>query len=125
MVVGPGPYGLMAEHPAKNQTKIMDDYITPDKVTSPRRHWSLTHVLEDGAKPDSYGNRVAIAIGKWDESPALGMRWNGSKGKPIGSPQSRGLPVWYIVPRRIEDAVIKTLSSDNQRMVTSLLAARK
>jgi len=103
----------------------MDDYITPDNVTSPRRNWSLTHVLEDGAKADSYGNRVAIAIGKWNGSPALGMRWNGSKGKPIGSPQSRGLPTWFIVPRRLEDAMIRTLSSDNQRMVTSLLAARK
>jgi hypothetical protein len=103
----------------------MEDYITPDKVTSPRRSWSLTHVLEDGAKADSYGNRLAIAIGKWEGSPALGMRWNGSKGKPIGTPQSRGLPTWFIIPRRLEDAVIKTLSSDNQRMVNSLLAARK
>jgi len=111
---------------------IKPDYVTPDRVTSPRRNWSLTHVLEDGANADSYGHHVAIAIGRWKgdkpddpSSPALGMRWNGSKGRPIGTPQSRGLPTWFIIPRRLEDAVIKALSLDNQRLVNSLLAARK
>jgi hypothetical protein len=99
----------------------MENYITPDKVTSPRRMWSLIRVLEFGDKPDSHGERVAICIGKWEDSPVLGMRWNGSEGSPIGSPQSRGLPVWFIIPSRLQDAVIKTLSADNQRLVNTLL----
>ncbi len=99
----------------------MNDYITPDKVTSPRRNWSLIRVLETGEQPDSFDNRVAIAIGKWNHTPVLGMRWNGSKGSPIGSPQSRGLPTWFIIPKRLENAVIDTLSRDNQTLVKCLL----
>ncbi len=99
----------------------MQDYITPDKVTSPRRMWTLIRVLESGAQPDSYGHRVAIAIGKWEDEPVLGMRWNGSKDSPIGSPQSRGLPTWFIVPKRLEESVINTLSKDEQKMARTLL----
>jgi len=100
----------------------METYITPDKVTSPRRMWTLIRVLETGDKPDSHGNRVAISIGKWEGTTVLGMRWNGEEGSPIGSPQSRGLPTWFIIPRRLQDAVVKTLSIDNQRMVNALLS---
>ncbi|HEY2328915.1 MAG TPA: hypothetical protein VGI63_03785 [Verrucomicrobiae bacterium] len=104
----------------------MNDYITPDKVTSPRKNWNLIRVLEDGHAPDSFENRVAIAIGTWkedDEEPVhvLGMRWNGDKDWPIGTPQSRGLPVWFIIPRRLNEAVIDTLSKDNQALVRNLL----
>jgi len=28
------------------------------------------------------------------------MRWNGNKENPIGNPQSRGLPTWFIVPEQ-------------------------
>ena len=99
----------------------MNDYITPDKVTSPRRMWTLIRVLESGDKPDSNGQRVAISLGKWGDQAVLGMRWNGSKGSPIGTPQSRGLPTWFIIPKRLEEAVINTLSKDEQKMVRTLL----
>lgn len=99
----------------------MSDYITPDKVTSPRRMWTLIRVLEAGDKEDSNKQRVAIAIGKWEDEPVLAMRWNGSKDSPIGSPQSRGLPTWFIIPRRLEDSVIQTLSKDEQKMARILL----
>lgn len=103
----------------------MEDYITPDKVTSPRQRWTLIRVLEYGDKEDSHGERVAISIGKWDDEPVLGMRWNGWKDSPIGSPQSRGLPTWFIIPTRLQDAVIKTLSADNQKLVNTLLSDAK
>ena len=104
----------------------MSDYITPDEVTSPRKNWNLIRVLEDGHEPDSFDNRVAIAIGTWreddeDAKTVLGMRWNGNKGWPIGNPQSRGLPTWFIIPRRLQDSVIDTLSKDNQALVRNLL----
>ncbi len=104
---------------------MKNEYITPDKVVSPKRIWSLTHVVEDGVKPDSYGQRVAICIGKWDNQPTLGMRWNGTKEKPIGTPQSRGLPTWFVIPKRLHEAVIDTLSKDNQKLVRALLKAPK
>ena len=116
---------LMTAKCCQTNHKNMPNYITPDKVTSPRRMWSLIRVLETGDKPDSHGNRVAIAIGKWEEETVLGMRWNGDDESPIGNPQSRRLPTWFIIPRRLQDAVIKTLSADDQRMVNALLAAPK
>lgn len=105
--------------------KVMSDYITPDKVTSPRKVWTLIRVLESGDKEDSNGQRVAIALGKWkgddEDKPVLGMRWNGSKGSPIGTPQSRGLPTWFIIPKRLEEAVIQTLSRDEQKITRAIL----
>jgi len=109
----------------KTQIKIMPDYITPDKVTSPRRMWTLIRVLENGDKEDSHEERVAVCIGKWEDRTVLGVRRNGWKDGPLGSPQSRGLPTWFIVPRRFQDAIIKTLSTDDQRIVNALLADPK
>jgi hypothetical protein len=106
-------------------TSTIADYVRPEDVTSPRREWTLIRVLETGEKADSYGEHVAIAIGTWERAVVLGMRWNGSKDKPLGTPQSRGLPTWLIVPRRLQEAVIKTLSVDDQRMVNALLAEPK
>jgi hypothetical protein len=36
----------------------------------------------------------------------LAMRWNGSMENPKGHPQSRGLPVWFIVPREYHEAIL-------------------
>lgn len=80
----------------------MADYVKPDDVHAPKRRWQLFHVLFDGgdrthprAEPNS---TVSLAIGRWDERPALAIRWNGTKDEPLGNPQSRGLPTWFIVP---------------------------
>jgi len=108
----------------------MGDYIKPEAVTSPRRNWTLIRVLENGEQEDSYGCRVAIAIGTWKNTPdqqghpVLGMRWNGNEDHPIGTPQSRGLPTWFIIPERLNEAVINTLSKDNQVLVKSLLNSK-
>jgi hypothetical protein len=99
----------------------MSKYITADKVTSPMKRWSLVRVLESGDQEDSSDQRVAIALGTWEGDPVLGMRWNGSEDHPIGSPQSRGLPTWFIIPRRLEDSVLATLSQDEQKIARSIL----
>ena len=108
----------------------MSDYITPDKVVSPRRNWRLIRVLQTGEQEDSKKQRVAIAIGTWHEDDedgdtVLAMRWNGNKDWPIGNPQSRGLPTWFIIPKRLNEAVIKILSEDDQILVRSLLKEPK
>ena len=103
----------------------MNTYITPDKVVSPRRNWRLIRVLETGAQEDSNGDRVAIAIGTWDNYMRLAMRWNGNEDGPIGNPQSRGLPTWFMIPGRLNEAVIDTLSKDDQILVRNLLKAPK
>ena len=97
------------------------DYVKPDQVTSPRRLWSLIRVLENGDQPDSFNERVAISIGNWKSAPALAVRWNGDEVSPNGNPQSRGLPTWFIVPRRLQEAVASTLSPENRVLVKCLL----
>lgn len=79
----------------------MSDFILPDDVNSPKQHWQLIKVLDDGAT-----DRCALAIGKWDNELVLGMRWNGYKDNPIGNPQSRGIPTWFIVPKKYREALL-------------------
>jgi hypothetical protein len=43
----------------------------------------------------------------WDDSPAVGVRWNGDPNEPgVGNPQSRGLPTWLILPRPLAEIAI-------------------
>lgn len=73
----------------------------PSDVHSPKRLWSLVHVLFDGGvgRPDNPSGS-SLAIGLWDSKPVLAMRWNGNEDNPIGNPQSRGLPTWFVVPEQ-------------------------
>ena len=80
-------------------------YVKPGDVHSPKRHWQLFHVLFDGGPGRDEGDprpeddsAVSLAVGRWDGDPVLAMRWNGSKSNPLGHPQSRGLPTWFIIP---------------------------
>ena len=69
-------------------------YQDPKKVDSPRGRWRTIEVLWDGGDGGD-----SLAVGMWDGSPALAMRWNGSaKKQGVGHPQSRGLPTWFILP---------------------------
>ena len=83
--------------------------------------WTLIRVLVNGDEEDSNGQRVAISLGKWNDEPDLAMRWNGTEKSPIGTPQSRGLPTWFIIPKRLEEALIKTLPMAEQNIVITLL----
>lgn len=81
----------------------MDSYIRPSEVQSPKRQWSLIHVLFDGGPDES-----SLAIGRWEGEPVLAMRWNGNAKSPLGSPQSRGLPTWFVVPRQYWRQILET-----------------
>ena len=91
--------------------------ISPADVVSPKSHWALIDVLEE----DRDG--VAVALGNWDGDKVLAMRWNGSDEQPIGMPQSRGLPTWFILPRWANGAILSALNlnEDKLRMAKSLL----
>lgn len=88
-------------------------YIEPQKVNSPRRHFTLVAILDDGRKPENPTgeNSVSMSIGRWKnvagkEEPVLGIRWNGNDLNPIGNPQSRGLPTWFVLPRRLQEMIV-------------------
>lgn len=85
----------------------MSKYVKPEEVVSPRKHWNLIKVLRVGEEGD-----YSIALGRWDNTPALAMRWNGTAESPIGNPQSRGLPTWFIVPDNYRDSILDQLSKD-------------
>lgn len=77
--------------------KAGHSYVPPVDVTSPKGRWKLVRVLSDGG-PNSW----SAAEGRWDDEPRLAIRWNGGDGGRLGSPQSRGLPTWFVVPPEIE-----------------------
>jgi len=98
---------------------MSSDYIRPEKVNSPKNHWSYIATLDE-AKEDE----CALVIGKWDSDIVLAMRWNGTSSKPLGNPQSRGLPTWFIVPEKYYEDILgnKDLDSDKVRLARSLLS---
>jgi hypothetical protein len=93
-------------------------YVSPNSVISPRLHWSLITVLDDTGPGGS-----ALAIGRWDTEPVLGMRWNGDNdSNPIGNPQSRGIPTWFILPAgKYTEAVLKTLPPDKLTLARNFI----
>ena len=74
-------------------------YIPPSMVLSPKGRIAKLNVIYDGGE-----GSWSMAEMEWDESPALGLRWNGEEGS-IGNPQSRGLPTWFIVPDELAEAI--------------------
>jgi hypothetical protein len=87
----------------------MSSYIKPVDVHAPKRHWSLVHVLFDGGEAIATNlSPSSLAIGRWDNTPVLAMRWNGNKENPLGNPQSRGLPTWFILPEQYWKQILQT-----------------
>jgi hypothetical protein len=77
-------------------------YVHPQTVTSPKNLVSEVRVIYDSG-PGEYS--WAVATLRWDRRPAVGIRWNGGTGRGVGSPQSRGLPTWFVVPDELADLV--------------------
>jgi hypothetical protein len=93
-------------------------YVSPTSVHSPKLHWALITVLDDAGP-----SNIALAIGRWNGDPVLGMRWNGDNDdNPIGNPQSRGIPTWFIVPPgKYTEALIKTLEDDKLALARNFI----
>ena len=87
-------------------------YIKPGDVESPRNRWKLIAVLADGGPGE-----VAYAVGYWDSKPRMGMRWNGTDDKPVGNPQSRGLPTGTMLDPETHRAIIETLHDEKAKVV--------
>jgi len=84
----------MSENPARLR------YTDPAIVLSPKGSVANLSVLRNTGE-----DGFAVASLMWDDRPALGMRWNGHPKNPIGNPQSRGIPTWFIVPDELAPAV--------------------
>ena len=93
-------------------------YVQPEHVTSPKTYWHLDCVLYNGG----FGE-WSVAEGQWGTSGkrenVLAIRWNGGDGRPpIGTPQSRGLPVWFIVPGELKEAIREVITELKKRKQT-------
>ena len=94
-------------------------WIKPEDVISPKSRWRIVDVLLSRGK-----GGWSLALGIWDDRPRLAIRWNGDEDTPIGTPQSRGLPVWTMLPEELHDPVLKVVQgedSDKARVARALL----
>jgi hypothetical protein len=71
-------------------------FTPPETVLSPKGSVKELRVL---ANTGEGGWSLSAML--WGDSPALGIRWNGSTDNPIGNPQSRGIATWFIVPEEL------------------------
>ena len=69
-------------------------YIKPQDVTSPREMWQLIDMVYDGGM-----DKIAVALGLWDKSPVLALRWNGTAARPKGHPMLSVHPTWFVLPQ--------------------------
>jgi hypothetical protein len=91
-------------------------YVRPEKVTAPKRRWALVSVLCDDGEGET-----ALALGTWEGEPRLAMRWNGSAKRPIGNPQSRGMATWFLLPPKLNKAIVEDLPRENKALARSFL----
>jgi hypothetical protein len=98
---------------------IMPKSIAPEDATSPKRNWSIIKILDKGEEES-----MAVALGKWNGVPVIGLRWNGTAENPIGNPQSRGLATWFVLEQgRYTEAIISSLPLATQKLVREFIPA--
>ncbi len=94
-------------------------YVPPMDVTAPRRRWTLVEVLVD------FGEREAVlALGRWEGSPVLAVRWNGDSERPIGNPQSRGMATWFILPEHFYRGILGSVPREDRERALKYLGDR-
>ncbi len=91
----------------------MRQSIDPKTVLSPRAAVRNLNVMFDGGLWDDANQSWSgwsLAELNWDGRPAIGVRWNGEVGEGVGSPQSRGLPIWFILPEPLAGVALDRIS---------------
>jgi hypothetical protein len=83
-------------------------YIQPQDVISPKANWRLVDVILDRGEED-----CAYSVGMWDNRRCVGFRWNGNDDRPLGNPQSRGLPTWTILDSALHPAILQLVKKEN------------
>ena len=91
-------------------------YTSPEDCHSPRKNWTLVKVLVDRGPSD-----ISLAIGRWDQIPRLAIRWNGTSGEPLGNPQSRGLPTWFMLPPDYAQLILDGLPADDRALARKFI----
>lgn len=84
------------------------NFTDPKTVLSPKASVSNLTVLLTQKGEDGW----SLAELDWDDKRSLAVRWNGHSGNPLGNPQSRGIPTWFVLPDEIASVVKKYLINE-------------
>jgi hypothetical protein len=66
--------------------------------------WSISSVIFDEGEGE-----IAVCMGFWNSEQVIAIRWNGSKNKTLGNPQSSGHATWFILPTEFGVAIVKDI----------------
>ncbi|SRR5579859_169680 len=77
-------------------TESAPQHTVPETVLSPKGAVANLHILQNTGE-----GGWALASMQWEGRDSLGIRWNGTPENPIGNPQSRGIPTWFILPDEV------------------------
>ncbi len=95
-------------------------YIDPETVTSPKSKVRNVRVLFDTGRVDCSWSLARLVYG---DEECIGIRWNGNdKDSKKGVPLANAHPVWFILPKEIEDAVESKILELNEKREAELLA---
>lgn len=92
-------------------------YQDPGKVLSPKNRVRSVKVIFDKGPVDGSWSVAEI---DWDDSKAVGIRYNGDSNSHIGLPQSRGNPAWFVLPSELGSAVLAAARDLNKAKRASL-----
>ena len=84
-------------------------YVHPTTICSPKGLVTNVRIIYDKG-PDS--NSWFVAKLDWAGNKSVGIRCNGTSGdEGIGTPESRDIATWFIVPEELAEAVVNTAAS--------------
>lgn len=93
-------------------------YINPVSVISPKDRLHNLQVIHDQG-----AGAWSLARFQWEgREGCLGLRWNGDERSGVGSPQSRGVPTWFMVPEELTEAILKEAEKIKARAQSDLMA---
>ena len=84
------------------------NFTNPENVISPKGVVKDVRVLLNTGEE---GWSLAKLL--WEGKEVLGVRWNGLSTNPLGNPQSRGIPTWFVLPDEIAGLILKQLEADS------------
>lgn len=93
-------------------------YIRPEEVLSPKSQ--VGGVIEVIHDPGEDGMAVARILCYSEEKIAI--RWNGSSGRPLGNPVSRGRATWFVVDDYAARSVEQAARAAAQHSPNSLVS---
>ncbi len=97
-------------------------YVDPKTVQAPKNRVRRVQVIHDEGPRRGHGSWSAALLDWDDKTDVLALRWNGGEESPIGNPQSRGKPTWFIVPNELAESIRERVEEMAESQGGGLLA---